>query len=331
MSRQTMIQRQQAAKKSVTALDVASKTVYWGLWIVLVFYALSMLVLPLYMLITAMKEDNLECVFNPFGLPQKIVWSNFTEIFKIFDEKLNVSIGSMFFVSIVTSVVRPLLSTFFTTCWAYLEAKYNFFGKKFFFSLGIVLMILPIIGSLPAAMQVNKALGVYDNLFMSIITGCGGGFYGTNFLLMYGAFKAIPWDYAEAAQIDGAGRYRIFFDFYLRMALPQAVVLMVLGFMGTWNDYSTYMVWLPSTPNISYGMYLFNQCANSYRVSLPQLMAGFTMVMIPTIIIYDKQCWHQYYSLCFRPAGGYAVPVYKRSEYRGEAEQAVPDLYLRHL
>lgn len=286
MSDKTLIRKHRTAKSVMTPMDVFSKTVYWLLWAILAIYALSMLVLPIYMLLTALKADNLECVFNPFGLPEKLVWSNFTEIFQIFDERLNVSVGSMFFVSIVTSVLKPLLGTFFTCCWAYAEAKYEFIGKRFFFSLGIILMILPIVGNLPSAMQVNKALGVYDNLFLNIITSCSGGFYGTNFLLMYGAFKSIPWDYAEAAQIDGAGRYRIFFEFYFRMALPQAVVLMVMGFMGTWNDYSTYMIWLPSTPNISYGMYLFNQRATAYRVSLPQLMAGFTVVMIPTIIIY---------------------------------------------
>ncbi len=286
MSNLTMLQKQREARNVVTPMDVFSKCVYWLMWVILILYALSMLVLPLYMLLTALKADNLECVFNPFGLPEKIVWSNFTEIFKIFDERLEVSVGSMFFVSIVTSVFKPLLGTFFTCCWAYAEAKYEFIGKRFYFSLGIILMILPIVGNMASAMQFNKALGIYDNLFLNIITSCGGGFYGTNFLLMYGTFKSIPWDYAEAAQIDGAGRYRIFFEFYFRMALPQAVVLMVMGFMGTWNDYNTYLVWLPSTPNISYGMYLFNQRASAFRVSLPELMAGFTMVMIPTIIIY---------------------------------------------
>ncbi len=286
MSTQTLIQRQRVVKNVATPLDVFSKIVYWSLWAVLALYAISMLILPLYMFLTALKADNLECVFNPFGLPEKITWSNFTEIFKIFDEQLEVSVGSMFFVSIVTSVGKPLLGTFATTCWAYLEAKYDFIGKKFYFTLGIILMILPIVGTMASAMQVNKALGIYDNLFMNIITSPSGGFYGTNFLLMYGAFKSIPWDYAEAAQIDGAGRYRIFFEFYFRMALPQAVILMVLGFMSTWNDYSTYMIWLPSSPNIAYGMYLFNQRAGAFRVSLPELMAGFTVVMIPTIIIY---------------------------------------------
>ncbi len=272
--------------KNRTAADVISSIIFRAFWVLLIVYAISMLVLPLYMLNTSLKADDLECVYNPFGLPKEFTWSNFKEIFVIFDEKMEISVAGMFWVSILTSVLKPFLGVLFTTLFAYVEAKYQFFGKKFFFNLGIVLMILPIVGNLPSAMQINKALGVYDNLVLNILTSPSGCFYGTNFLLMYGAFKVIPWDYAEAAFIDGANDYTVLFKIYLRMVLPQAVVLFVLGFMGTWNDYSTYLIWLPSTPNISYGMYLFYQKANAYRVSLPELMAGFTVVMIPTIVLY---------------------------------------------
>ena len=147
-------------------------------------------------------------------------------------------------------------------------------------------MIIPIVGNLPSAMQVNKALGVYDNLFLNIIFSPNGCFYGVNFLLMYGAFKALPWDYAESMFIDGGGHYTVLFKIYFPMILPQFVTLFVLGFMGTWNDYQTNMIWLPSYPNIAYGMYLFNQRATAFRVSLPQLMSGFTLIMIPTAILY---------------------------------------------
>ena len=119
MSNKNLICKHRTAKNTVTPMDAFSKVVYWILWAILAIYALSMLVLPLYMLLTALKADNLECVFNPFGLPEKLVWSNFTEIIKIFDERLNVSVGSMFFVSIVTSVMKPMLGTFFTCCWAF--------------------------------------------------------------------------------------------------------------------------------------------------------------------------------------------------------------------
>ena len=278
-----------ALKKKIkihSAGDAISVALYALLWIALILSAASMRVLPLYMLNTSLKADNLECIYSPFGLPERANWGNFKEIFVIFDEKMEVSVAGMFSVSILTSVLKPFLAIFFTTLFAYVEAKYDFFGRKFLFNLGIVLMILPIVGSLPSAMQVSKALGVYDNLFMNIITSPSGCFYGTNFLLMYGAFKVIPWDYAEAAYIDGANDYTVLFSIYIRMVLPQAVVLFVLSFMGAWNDYNTYLIWLPSTPNISYGMYLFYQRANAYRVSLPELMAGFTVVMLPTVILY---------------------------------------------
>ena len=272
--------------KKYSVTDIVSLALYWIFWVCLIIYAVSMVVLPIYMLITSLKLDNLECVYNPFGLPEQPTWSNYKEIFVIFEERLEVSVVGMFGVSILTSVLKPFLGVFFTTLFAYVEAKYEFWGRKFLVSLGIVIMILPIVGNLPSAMQINKLLGIYDNLFLNIITSPSGCFYGTNFLLMYGAFKVLPWDYAESASIDGAGNYTILFCIYLRMALPQAVVLFVLGFMGAWNDYSTYLVWLPSTPNISYGMYLFYQRANAYRVSLPELMAGFTVAMLPTVILY---------------------------------------------
>ena len=70
------------------------------------------------------------------------------------------------------------------------------------------------------------------------------------------------------------------------MVVPTFLSLFVLSFMGTWNDYATYKIWLPDHPNLAYGMYIFNLRANSLRVSLPQLMAGFTVVMIPTVVLY---------------------------------------------
>ncbi len=268
--------------------EILGKIVFALVWVILVGLILSTMILPLYMIVTSLKLNDLEYQFHPspFSFPETPTWSNYSRILEIFNDRMETSLLSMFLVSIVTSTLKPAIGVLVTTIWGYVIAKYAFFGREFFFKLGIVIMILPIVGSTASAMQVNKALGVYDNLFMNIITSAGGGFYGTNFLLMYGTFKGIPWDYAEAAQIDGASRFTILFKLYMRMALPQMTVLFVLAFMASWNDYSIFMVWLPSYPNIAYGMYLFNKRAQQYRVSLPQLMAGFTMVMIPVAIIY---------------------------------------------
>ena len=83
-----------------SAGDIISAVFYRLFWVVLIVYAASMLVLPLYMLNTSLKADNLECIYNPFGLPESITWGNFKEIFVIFNEKMEVSVAGMFAVTV---------------------------------------------------------------------------------------------------------------------------------------------------------------------------------------------------------------------------------------
>ena len=147
-------------------------------------------------------------------------------------------------------------------------------------------MIIPIVGNLPAAMDVRKnIIPTWDNMFLTIITGPTTVFSGFNFLLLYGAFKSMPWDYAESVFLDGGGNFTALFKIYLPMVLPTSTVIFVLAFLGAWNDYSTFMLWLPSSPNLAYGLYMLR--ANSQvSLSTPALMAGFTLIVIPTVILY---------------------------------------------
>ena len=277
--------------------DIISKVIQIALNILLIVYCISLLILPLFMLLTSFKADSLECVHNPFGLPGMnfkypeystidFHFENYPKILEIMNEKLSVPIGTMFVNGLLMAILPGALSLFFTALFAYVEAKYDFVGKKFFFNLGIALMIIPIVGNLASAMQLRKFLHVYNNMFMHIITSPVGCFYGMNFLLLYAAFKGMPWDYAESVFIDGGNNYTVLFKIYLPMIMPTLVSLFLLSFMGAWNDYSTYLVWLPDYPNVAYGMYRFTQDADKYLVDLPVLMAGFTLVMIPTIVLY---------------------------------------------
>lgn len=279
------------------AKDIISKILEIALLILLITYCISLLILPLFMLLTSFKADSLECVHNPFGLPGMnfkypeystidFHFENYPLILEIMNEKMSVSIPAMLGNGFIMAVAPGALSLFFTALFAYVEAKYDFIGRKFLFNLGIVLMIIPIVGNLASAMQIRKFLLVYNNMFMHIITSPVGCFYGMNFLLLYAAFKGMPWDYAESVFIDGGNHYTVLFRIYFPMIMPTLLSLFLLSFMGAWNDYTTYLVWLPDYPNIAYGMYRFTQDADKYLVDLPVLMAGFTLVMIPTIVLY---------------------------------------------
>lgn len=270
--------------------DIISKTLLWIMWAVLIVYCISLFVLPIWMILSSFK-DPLEYIDNMFGFPQSFSFENYGSVFNklkiVIDDYTEYNMFHMFGFSLIYSLGTSFVNVFFTTCMAYVLSKYAFRGRDFIYNLGIIIMIVPIVGSLPSAMLVRKTLNVYDNMFMHIITSPSTCFSGMNFLLLYGAFKSLPWDYAEAVFIDGGNDYTAFFKMYMPMILPTDVVIFVLTFLGSWNDYQTFMIWLPSTPNLAYGLYLFQGVSRRlYKASTVEIMAGFSLVIIPTVILY---------------------------------------------
>jgi raffinose/stachyose/melibiose transport system permease protein/N-acetylglucosamine transport system permease protein len=230
---------------------------------------------------------------NPFLWPKTWRFENFEMAFQ--NIKLTVRQGKKVIEYGVldmagTSVVYAFLSAFWSTMWtalvAYVLAMYKFKGSEFIYMLGIIIWITPVIGSTPSAMLIKKALGIYDNLVLLVLTNVSTAFAGFNFLLLYGSFKRLPWSYAEAAFMDGAGHYTVLGKIFLPMMTPTCMVLFVLGFLGSWNDYGTFLVWLPSTPNLAYGVYEFQLNLQLYGGNICQVMAGFAMISIPTAILY---------------------------------------------
>ncbi|HAS56207.1 MAG TPA: hypothetical protein DCR94_02960, partial [Firmicutes bacterium] len=67
--------------------------------------------------------------------------------------------------------------------------------------------------------------------------------------------------------------------------------IFLLSFLGAWNDYASFKIWLPSYSNLAYGLYEFqdnvlNLAGGGNAGTVPMVMAGFTIVVIPTILVY---------------------------------------------
>ncbi len=269
--------------------DGLNGTLRWILWAILILYCITLFILPVWMLLTSFKSAS-EYSWNKFGLPKTWYFRNFTEVAKkmsVYDEWGNVvTVWQEALYSILWSVFSTGFHVLLTVCMAYTLAKYKFFGSEFIYNLGIVLMIVPIVGTLQSSMVFRtKIIPTYDNMFLTIITAPTTVFSGLNFLLLYGAFKGMPWDYGEQVFIDGGNHFTAFFSMYLPMGMPSIAVIYVLVFLGAWNDYQTFMMWLPSTPNLAYGLYMLK--ANSkVSLSTPAVLAGFTIIVIPTVALY---------------------------------------------
>ena len=266
--------------------------IFWGvIGTTIIVFCLSLLLPLFWMLYTSFKTNN-EYTISKFSLPK--TW--YSENYSIVLSKLYVQhagkiyrLPAMLFNSIVYAGVSPFVSVFWVTLVAYVMARYPFKGNAFIYHLGIIIMMFPIVGNTASDMIFKQKIGLYDNMYLSILVPPATAFSGMYFLMLYGAFKGVPKAYSEAAKIDGANDYVVMFKVIIPLVLPTCATLYVLGFVAAWNAYESFLIWYPSTPNLGYGMWYFQhytKTQGSSAVRTPTILAGFVICMIPSIALY---------------------------------------------
>ena len=266
-----------------------SKFIWAFIGAFILIYSASILLPIVWMFLNSVKGD-IDFELNSYGLPKEWLFSNFWIVLNKFEIKNGARIYGIFdmlFNSIIYSCGNPLVSLFWIYSMAYVMSRFKWLGGKILYSLGVVLMMVSITGSSASTMIIYQKIGLYDNLYLSIILPPSTAFSGMYFMIIYGACKGISMNYSEAAYIDGANEYRVMYTIILPMVLPTLCTMYVLTFLSLWNNYSSFLVWYPSTPNLAYGLYRFQFLnAGSEGLSTPQILAGMFMVMIPSVLLY---------------------------------------------
>ena len=107
---------------------------------------------------------------------------------------------------------------------------------------------------------------------------------------LYGFFKNLDWNYAEAAFIDGANEYQVFFRIMLPMALPGLISVGILSAIGVWNDYLWPSMILPSVDDGSWPLLPIQTALMSIQsiegITTGEIMASLIITSIPIFIIY---------------------------------------------
>ena len=86
--------------------------------------------------------------------------------------------------------------------------------------------------------------------------------------------------------IDGGGHLTVFLKIIIPIMMPTLCALYILAFIGSWNDYSASLIYLPSVPTLAYGLYLFQYDSAKYGASLPEVLAGFAICSIPSVVLF---------------------------------------------
>lgn len=259
-----------------------TKIIYGAVSIFFLIYSLSVLFPFAWAFLCAMKTKE-QYLLGMTALPERFSLDNFARAFKEF-KVYDFTFVDMFFTSLVFTFFGTLLSIISSYITAYVIAKYKFAMRKFLYGLAIFIMIVPIVGSMPAMYRLVTDLGMKDDPVLISLLYAGG--FGMNFIILHGYIGGISWSYAEAGLVDGASDFQIFFHIMTPQAKPALVAVAVTTAISLWNDYLTPFLYLENTPTLAYGIYYFEKDIQ-FSYDYPVLFAGIILSVIPVIIIFS--------------------------------------------
>lgn len=247
-----------------------------GLHLLLAGCAFCLFLPFVWMVLTSLK--HLSEVGLETWLPQEhgFQWGNYAQVFQEIPF-IRFYINSLFVAASVT-----FLQVLTSSMAAFSFARLKWRGRDTVFLLYLATMMLPGLVMMVPNFQIMIYLGLVDTLTGLILPAAFTAF-GTFLLRQF--MLSIPASLDEAAEIDGASKWRLFWDVILPLARPGLVTLGIFTFMGTYNSFFWPLVMLKSEHRytLPIGLLAFDSSAGQ---STHLLMAAVTMSVVPMIIVF---------------------------------------------
>lgn len=236
------------------------------------------LIIPLlWMVFTSLKPMEEIVRYPPTFFPEKIVWENYLDTIAVFPF-WRYARNTLFITVLV--VIGNVLSNSFI---AYGFAKLDFPGKKLMFALVLSTMMIPgFVTMIPQYVLFSKIGWVGTYLPLIVPSFFGNAF---NIFLMRQFYLSINNELIEAAEIDGANHLYIWSHLMLPLTKPALITIAINSFNAAWNDFLGPLLYIQDQEKytLQIGLQVFqNQATTQWNY----LMAGATLVLIPTILLF---------------------------------------------
>ncbi len=277
-----------------TAIKKKVGVVNWILFALLIIYTLSMIVLFIWGFSASVKgriawiKDK---VWFPEGAPWEWAWDNYLSVIKNFSVDITSTAGNRsihMFGQLVNTILYSGVSAVVITAayciMGYLVSKYNYFFSKIVYTFVLITMVIPIIGSTPATLLLLHQLGIFDTWLGNYVTKFN--FLGMYFLVVHAAFSGVSNEYYEAATIDGANEYQIFFRIMVPLVMPTCTTICLIKFIEFWNDYQTPILFMPTHPTLAYGVFRLSTMTENSMSTPPKRLASCMMLAMPILILF---------------------------------------------
>jgi multiple sugar transport system permease protein len=210
------------------------------------------------------------------GVPPRLHPESYGRVFEV------INYGKYFFNSIFVAAWVTFLQVVTSAMAGFAFARMRWRGRDQVFLLYLATMMVPIVVLMVPNFAVILSLGLF-NTYSGLIVPWAFGAYGTFLLRQF--MLSIPSSLDEAAAIDGAGPFRVFFDVILPLARPGLIVLAIFTFLINYNSFFWPLILIKddNLRTLPIGLRAFD---STYGTDTPALMAASLMAMIPPIIVF---------------------------------------------
>lgn len=184
--------------------------------------------------------------------------------------------------SILITVCSTLLTLFTSSMAAFIFAKFEFKYKNLIFLLFLASMMIPIqVTGIPIFIILSKLKLI--NTYIGVILPSVFNVFAIFLLRQY--IKNIPTTYIEAAMMEGANLFQVYWKIIMPMSIIPMTTLFVINFMNYWNDYFWPLIIL-TDPNKMTLPVILSKMNSQYGSEFNTLMAGALISIVPILIVY---------------------------------------------
>ena len=267
-------------KRLLPKRDPVERIIYIFVFLIFSAFAAFYLYIYLWGFMTGFKSHN-DIILNPFGIPEKWHFGNYIEIFSYLNVKGN-TYFQMLFNSCWFSIIGPLIAAYTTAMFAYACTKYRFPGSTLVYPIILVVLTMPIYGSGGSVYLIQKKMGLINSYARVLLSFSGVSIW---FLYFSATFSGVSETYREAAVLDGANDFQVFFLVMLPQARNMLLAMFLMLWQDNWNDYSSVLLYLPEIPTLAAGVYLC-EIDMLYDVRYDMIYAAYMVAAIPPLIIF---------------------------------------------
>ena len=228
------------------------------------------------------KGDNVYAV-PPYIIPKTPTWNNYLSVFRqvpVFRYMLN---------TVIVAILSIGGNVIFSTMAGYALGRLKWRGRNLLFTIFMGTMVIPVEGVVISQFLIVRSVGLQNTLLAVALPGMVGA---VNILLMTNAFKGIPDELEEAAEVDGANLWQRFY----RICVPQVkgtmTVVGIFAFVGAWNDFLWPLIVISDESN--YTLTLGMNRLKGMFVSDPRLIAAGALVSLIPILVFFA-CFQRYF------------------------------------